>query len=442
MVCAKIKDFLIKDFYPFSDIKFLVDGIDLNLRERFGYHIGLTKSYFVEYYTERDWRELFSLHYSKTNYDINNKVARIHLVSKEIETYLDIDDENYLGYITIRPLPSSSNVVSRARLKYFKEQYNITSKDNVKINNIKVNVNLPHLSIKYDSFPFITQDGVVTVCAHSDILMLSKYMYKKFNFNFLTTSSMLSFISQHNGRKIPNQGLLLEQMINVLNKQNYNPSLFRFENLVLPIDDVYKTDYDISDIPYDEILQTAIDSELPILFLFEHHVVLVNGYIEKENGDIEYVVYDVSAYFMKKYFQADKKYTANIKSKIIRESVQQCKSKCNNQYAIIPTFDRFYFRYKELYVLLNTKLKNVIVKKDKISSITYKVSLIESQKLVRFSSRFENVSMGHYIWYVKWYENGSLIGISIIDATAHKNDFIKSVIKDFISKDDLQKIKR
>jgi len=363
MVCTDIKDIFVKKFYPFYDVKSLVDGIVINLHERFGYHIKLTNSYYVESYVERDWRELYSLHYSKTNYDISNRVIRVHFLSQKISNYKDINDKNYLGYITIRPLPSVTNVVSRARLKYFTSQYNIVKKDNIKINNIKVSVNLPHKSIEYDSFPFITQDGVVTVCAHSDILMLCKYMYKKFNFNFLTTSSMLSFINQHNGRKIPNQGLLLEQMIEVLNKQNYNPSLFRFESLVLPIEDTLKKEYGISDIPYDEILQTAVLSELPVLFLFENHVVLINGYIEKENGDIEYIIYDDSAYFMKNYFKAYKNYTANIKSKTIQHSIDGCKSKCNNQYAIIPTFDRFYFRYKELYILLNLKLKNIVVKK-------------------------------------------------------------------------------
>ncbi len=435
--------FASEDYYPFFDVKPLRKGIVTNLQERFDYHISLAKCYFVEEYIEREWRELYSLHYSKTNYDISNKVTRIHFISERIDTYTNIKEDNYLGYITIRPLPSVINVVSRARLRFFKEQYNITKTDRIKINNIKTIVNLPHKTISYESFPFTTQDGVVTVCAHSDILMLSKYMYKKFNFNFLTTSSMLSYINQHNGRKIPNQGLLLEQMVEVLNKQNYNPSLFRFENLYLPIENEIKNEYEIEDIYFAEIIISAVLSGLPVLFLFENHVVIINGYIEKANGDVEFTIFDDSSYFMKKYFNAEKKYTANVKSEIIQKSIVDCKSQCNSQFAIIPTFDRFYFRYKELYILLNTKLKKIVTKSTKQDSfVSYKAGLIESKRLIRYSTEFDDIKFGHYVWYVRWYENGTFIGASLIDAVAHKNDFIKSIIVDFISKDDLEKTKR
>ena len=44
-------------------------------------------------------------------------------------------------------------------------------------------VNLPHLSISYPSFPLYSQDGMVSICAHADLLMITKYMYKKYNFN-------------------------------------------------------------------------------------------------------------------------------------------------------------------------------------------------------------------------------------------------------------------
>ncbi len=443
-IINKIEElFVNNDYYPYSYIKPLVNIIIENIKNKFAFHYSLSNSFFIEVYIEREWRELYSIHYSKTNYNISNKVTRIHFISDKVSKMTEINDKNYLGYITLRPLPVHNNIISRARLKYFLKQYNIQKQDNVKFNKIQISTTLPHATIAYDTFPYTTQDGVVTVCAHSDILMLSKYMYKKFNFNFLSTSKMLTFINQHNGRKIPNQGLLLEQMIDILNKHDYNPSLFRFEDLKISIETSVKEKYDFDDIFYEEILNTAISSDLPVLFMFENHVVVINGFIEKSDGRLEYILFDDSSYFIKNYFGGNKEYTLNIDSKQIVESIAKCKDNCNNQYAIIPTFDRFYFRYKELYVLIHTKLKNLVIKKIETDvAITYKVALLESKHIVRKYKKYENMILPHYVWYIRWFENGIMVGISIIDATAHKSDNIISLIEDFVAIKELKTYRR
>jgi len=351
-VCNTLSNVL-KEFFFHESVNTKI--LENTLKERFSYHLNLTKTFLIEDYVEREWRDIYSLHYSKTNYDLPNKVKRVHLCKKNIESYKELTDENYLGYFTIRPIPSETNFISRARLKIFDDMYNITDKDLSIILRLKTIVNVLDKKLCIHTFPYFVQDGVVNVCAHSDILMLTKYLHKKINFPFVDTNKIYDILNQ-NQRQIPSNGLTIHEISNLLNKIGYNPLLYRFEN------------FKLGDIKIEEINEAYIKSGIPILFAFKNHIVIVAGIIYKnrKRNNMELIIYDDSTYFIKSFFKVDKQFTKNIPIETIKKRIQECGEKCKYQYLIIPTLDRWYLRFEDIKDLINRifiGLSNGFVKK-------------------------------------------------------------------------------
>ena len=425
-----------KSLYPFYDNEDLIDNMISKINEKFEFHIEYTKTFIAELYREREWTKLYSIHYGQLfNNKITNRTIRVHLSSKEIKNLNDFEkniknnENSYLGYFTIRPLPAGSGSISRARLKIFRNQYNIPKNEDQYINAIYTTVNLYGKSFKYPTFPFIAQDNVVSVCAHADILMLSKYMYKKFNFNLIEIDNILANIEPHNGRKIPSDGLALEQILKVLEKNRYNPSLFRAKgDKVIRFELTNDLMNRIKPLDLFEVIDVAIRSGLSLMIAISSHVVLINGYFYRD-GKKYYIIYDDSSYYIKKMTNKQS-YSEAVEEKKIRDFLNNIYDEEREEtYLIIPTFDRFYLRYPSLYILINLILKKYIKENfENVEKLKYKATLVDNVKLKKELKDVVNIDMPHYVWYIEWFNGVDKIGYSIIDSTGHKSDVYYSMI--------------
>jgi hypothetical protein len=450
-----MEDIFKDKIYIYHDNKSILDRTCKTVFDKFEFHIKKSKKFIAELYIEREWRDLYSTHYCKTSYNCGNQVLRIHFIKDEVDNIDKVTEDNYLGYITIRPIPASA--ISRARFNFDKEMYGISIKDKYIFNGVPTKVHLSNklITIK-NTFPFITQDSVVTVCAHADILMLAKYMYKKFNFNFLSTNKLLTYIDPYNGRKIPSQGLRLEQIVSALNIHDSNPSFFKFKycdkQKRLLIDRTNSPD-----ISFEDIFDVAVRSSLPIMFVFAGHIAIVMGRIIEASGAKQYIVFDDSSHFINEYFEGKGSYSCRVGSEKIVEAVGDSEDK--TMHAIIPTFDRFYFRYSDLHTLMH-KIKNKIFtqkfwndiclhpvetqgKEIKEEKVYFEATLVDSVSLVVEYKYFTGYELPHYVWLVHWRhdEYKQLLGVSIVDATAHKNDYYLSIIENFVIVDSINKYK-
>ena len=406
IICNTINDVL-KEFY-FKNINTTI--LASKLKDRFSYHLKLTKTFFVEDYIEREWRDIYSLHYSKTSYELPNKVKRVHLCKNNIKSYKELTNENYLGYFTIRPIPSETNFISRARLKILDSMYDITNNDLSIILKLRTKINILDKTLYINTFPYFVQDSIVNVCAHSDILMLTKYLYKKTNFSFVDTNKIYKILNQ-NQRQIPSKGLTIYEISNLLNNIGYNPLLYRFEN------------FKLGDISIEEVIEAYIKSEVPILFAFKNHIVIITGIIYKNRNrnDIELIIYDDSTYFIKSFFGVDKQFTKNIPLKTIKRKIKECGKNCNYQYLIIPTMDRWYLRFEDIKDLVHNYIKPKI---DKHNILEYEMQIVNNIILRKKFKNYQNKFTSHFYWTIKWvYKNNNKVaGFSFIDSTMHKFD--------------------
>jgi hypothetical protein len=396
-------------------------------RERFENLLDRVGTYVVENgYVESEWRDSVELYYGVSHYHLPGTLTRIHFISEFITGYEEITEKNYLGYVTFRPVPVPKAALSRIRLKWEKASYvpeGEVSSSRLYVLSVDTVVNFPHRQIRYPAFRLYVQDGMVAVCAHADMLMVAKYMYKRFNFNHYRLREMVGNNPlgwNTNARDVPSEGLTITQMLEILSQNRYNPIALLFRS------GRYNEQMEII-----EYIDSFLESALPVILAFRQHVVLVVGHLCDERGRRFYLIADDSTYHLGTTFKKDARHTGMIESKELENILNQ-----NDVYVIAPSFDRFYFHYPYLDLLLRrirTKLGGKIGEK-----VFSRELLVDSGALKQFLYKhgdhsYAEVEMPHYVWYVEFYggkrTQENLFAYMVLDASAHKFDQVGSIIQ-------------
>ena len=419
----KTIDDVIANHYEYANSRqLLVQSIYI----KFDYFVKKTNTFVIEDYVENEWRDSCDLYYSRSSYKCANTVKRVHFITESIDDCKYITEENYIGYINLRPIPPPYSVLSRIRLKCTGEAFGLAGDSNVfYCLAVDTVVNFPHTSIKYKSFPLYSQDSMVAVCAHADLLMVSKYMYKKFNFNNYTLKDIVNNdTTSFNllGRRIPSEWLTINQMIDLLKRNNYNPIAPLFTNGVYGKIDII------------EYLDSFIESALPVIVAFAGHVMVVIGHVHNDKNEKHYIIADDSTHHLVNSFGTRPAHIELVSQKKLHDEFSK-----NNVYLITPSFDRFYLHFPYLYLIIQeTKdiIKQRYFSKGATSELETREILVESSQVKQFlhecgDDSYEGIEMPHYIWYVEFYLNrkeNSLVFYMLVDATAHKLDRIYSLI--------------
>ncbi|CEG12308.1 conserved hypothetical protein [groundwater metagenome] len=408
------------------------------LRKRFGKFLEEVKTFIIEYpYIEKEWRELYSLHYCKTNYDKTTPfVYRIHFFDRNIKNLEDVqdDDSSYLGYVTIRPLPVS--FISKIVLRQYRKFYNLPESQDLYMITAEYEVHIGNKSIKFEAFPLFSQDSVISACAHADAIIVAEIMYKRHKMSKISIEKFISKIPYSDkGREIPSNGLNIEHLASALMENGCFVRTY--------------TSKDEGNDHLLEILEAHIESGLPCILGFGDHVIVIAGHTISmdENGESKfgYVVFDDSGYHTKKTFYyiqnvTEPKYASPLFSIIVPKEKLLQKLMGWNVVLICPIFERFYFPLESAENLVKEVVKSAVSAKNQ-NFVARKI-LTDSRNLHKFleyeleTEDYKNVSFPHYVWYVEFYseirgKKESLEYIMIIDASAHKDDEIYSTIKTY-----------
>jgi len=423
-------DRAIEEVYPFK-------GYASTLRRRLNNfleeYLKITKSFLIEEkYIEWEWRESYSIHYSKTFYEnITPYVCRIHFISDNIEKIESVSDENYLGYITLRPVPSPNHALSRIRLRPLKGIYYLQKKESLYLMTATYNVNFPNKKLKINVFPFYAQDSMVCVCAHADILMMSEFMHKKHGLDRPKIQGFLEELIPMSGRTVPSEGLSIEQIMISLQKNNYPANLVMFENGKEKRSGIEAVDY----------IDVLIESCIPCILAFDEHVIIFAGHtlIEKEGRpDIRYVIFDDSGYHIRNTFKKGEKYTCIISKSELMEALRgKDSNESKNSFLIFIEFDKVFYGYRYLYYYILNRLKEI---SPELAPLETRSLIIDSSFLKQILNKngittFNDVPLPHYVWLTEWY-NGKrgkthdLMYLSLVNAASHKYDYKYSLLKD------------
>jgi len=306
-------------------------------KARLGEFIDITETYIFESpYVEEEWASLYALHYCKKHYhSVTPFSSRLHLISENIKDESEISkisEKSYLGYLTIRPIPVVDSMISKIILKPYNKFYDIADAEEWYMITTKYASHIKDISFEIETFPFYSQDSMVSICAHADMLMLVSLMSKKYGMNDVPIDRLIQKILPFGGRIIPSESLTLQQIAFALMENGYNVKIKSFkkreiENLMVHID-------------------AYIESGLPCIISFNRHVITIAGHT-LENGNLNYIIFDDSGYHIQKFFEKGKLFS-------IKESGDGFKKKLESKvtkdeiFAILPEFERLHFPFESV----------------------------------------------------------------------------------------------
>lgn len=442
MIKKLLKKFDEKNLFIFICKKFnLNKRIPLNNEEEFSFYYELYQKSIIEKikiliqqceyiliedeYTEFAWKEIFSLHYAHTSYCNKNKVMRIHFFNNTIGRTTLLNNEilsnSYLGYITLRPVPDFNLMLSFVlpnwtNLKYIEKSYIMTYDHNVHI--------MPY-TIPIKTFAFYCQDTIVTTCAQADIIMLSTYTSNKYNHKMIKITDIMNYMRYS---PIPSKGLKAVEILEIF-RSNGIPVEFLLKKKIKKRG-VTKRQLHTEEVNYIEalkhctnILDSYIESGLPVIVYNAKHVVLVIGHTNTYNK--EYIIYDDSGAFLNTVTN-NNSFVGTVTNKLLfpnsNDTTYLICATHNRVYLSADDYDSFVdgaienseidiksIKNKRSMIVDNAKLKNHLLKLLETVQIDP-----EQEKKVK---ELIFIDLPHYLWYteIELFNNSTLLLIG--DAT-------------------------
>lgn len=249
--------------------------------------------YFLEEseYVETEWKDMVSMHYVNTSYELKNTVIRCHVFSKK-----QFDAKHYLGFFTLRPIDEIKVMVSFVYPNWNNICISNEFDTYIMTYNKKVHIRGKIFNIR--TYPVFCQDSVVTSCAHANIISMSKYLRVKSGVSKLRLNDINNSYVFERSKIYPTNGLGFRQMLEIFSKNNWHITY----DTVLPCRKVKKDDYYKT---IQENIDVNIESALPVLlnvtFTEEktgekvHHILQIVGHTSEEIK--RYVIYDDSGIF-------------------------------------------------------------------------------------------------------------------------------------------------
>lgn len=162
--------------------------------------------YIEPIYIDRIHRDSYYSYYSENHLEISRYCKRVLF----FENVIDDDDlkhlqENFLGSMVIRPL--KTGCIGRTLLS----PNVIIHKDDfhyyIRTSNYRINFMGMEFTIR--AFPFLTQDGIVTTCAETSIMIMLDYYSNQYNdYHFAVPSEISRYAQKYsNSRVVPSRGL-------------------------------------------------------------------------------------------------------------------------------------------------------------------------------------------------------------------------------------------
>ena len=279
-------------------------GLDTNILHNFlEKRLGFLKNAVFKLeseYTKSEWKELLQQAYIHTSYirgyeSCVSKVIRVHCFSDKAE--------RYLGFFTLRPIRDELRVLDFIYPNFNEIRlcdlysFGLSEGEYAYLMGYDRLLHIGGLEErKIFTFPFFHQDSIVTVCAHADLLMISKFLYYKGVVGTIPTiADVVSQFTFSKQKRIPSKGLNVFQMLEICSSLGIHVKKEHLLNKTLD----EKSSYEF-------LFHCLVDSGLPVIVAVKGrsagHVILVIGHtIDRSTGKRKYIVYDDSGAFLDKF---------------------------------------------------------------------------------------------------------------------------------------------
>ncbi|MDZ7696556.1 MAG: hypothetical protein U5R49_06445 [Deltaproteobacteria bacterium] len=223
----------------------------------------LIRTILIEYpYVDKDYRSTYYGFYSKRHRKYDKFCFRLHFFGQHLAGLEDLNplNPNYFGSIVLRPTevtPQGRTLLSPKAIAGFEGFVAEASFEN----------NLMGIPLNIKSFPHISQDTDVTICAHSVCWMIARYYSEKYGLypERLSFDIAQAVTDLSEGRIIPSRGLTLGQVSEVMASIGFYPEIF------------VKELYADKEVFYD-LLYCYVESGVPVVCAGNEHAVAVLGH--------------------------------------------------------------------------------------------------------------------------------------------------------------------
>lgn len=221
------------------------------------------KTVIVErHYIDKDYRDTFSNYHSRRFKTPDSRCVRVHFFSEQLNKDSLVDEEvmqgSYLGYSVIRP--TRPNCVGRTLIAPVRSRMG-----EAHIRTCAEVVHLLGLTLKIEGFPFISQDGDVTVCAQSALWTIIRYFSNRYSrYGEIHPFQIGQLTKDYSiGRMYPSDGLAMWQMAEALKQHRFEPLIYTR--------DQHKSEFE-------HLLYSYIESGIPCLVGVPDHVISAYGH--------------------------------------------------------------------------------------------------------------------------------------------------------------------
>lgn len=272
----------LSDHVPQLDAIAMLQGV----KNYLGRITGIVEYLYVENeYNETAWKNMISFYYVNNASVIKTTVMRIHMFKGKRSSYNLAEEndiillrKNYLGFFNLRPIPESDYCVSYVMLNYRNIPINCVYDNGIRTRLRMLTyeriVHLRGIEIPIDTFPFFGRDNKMVVCAQADMLMLSRYIYRKLNMPELTLRNICQARIGDKPDLFPTHGLTIPQMLQIFYSREIPVRQYSCSVSEQGIED-QTASYSAEIIGC--LIHSYLDSGIPVLLLKDRHVVIANG---------------------------------------------------------------------------------------------------------------------------------------------------------------------
>lgn len=365
---------------------------------------------FEDSYIETEWKDMISIHYLNTSYNVQNSVMRVHIFAQNT-----LDNEVYVGFFTLRKIDEVQIMLSFIYPDWRK---------------VKCDEAIPHVMtyLKYVhikgrvfticTYPLFAQDNITVACSQANIISMTKYLHSKYDMNMLRIRDINKSFSVGKTKLFPTYGINSQQMLEIFSNNNIPVYI---KQIGWKTEEERQREEKI----YCRYIDYSIESAIPVMIggcvkngnIIEKHVVQIIGHAKQDRH--KYIIYDDSGYLIRNIGNQEERtngFVEAIEWEKLYEFIGQ-----ENSFILFALHEKVYLQYDDMrdileiacnqstgiqkminrkYLILDETrylvVDNIIIKEflNKLSGDKYILSA-EMKDIEETLSK----NMPHYLWY-------------------------------------------
>lgn len=301
---------------------------------------------FEEDYVETEWKDMISIHYINTSYQVQSTVMRIHIFLGD-----EITDTNYAGFFTLRKIDEP-----RLMLSYIYPNWSIVFYNSrpLYVMTYKKTVHISGKELTFSTYPLFVQDNITVACAQASMVSMTQYLHHKFDYKKVRIRELGNAFMTGKTKLFPSAGLLPTQMIEIFNYYEISIGYKVFSVNGGQEEAEYEK--------YRQYIDYSVESGIPVILgitinensVQKRHILQIIGHTSQERKT--YVVYDDSGYFLKNALGISG-FVTGVNWKELKPYIKE-----RNSFIIYPIHEKVYLLledFKNIFLQMYNKISNL-----------------------------------------------------------------------------------